>query len=49
MGMGLDSLQGCRDKIKLKWWYKLAFMAGDRYQLGRFGILNHVEVARGVG
>ena len=19
--MGLDSLQGCRDKAKLKWWY----------------------------
>ena len=21
--MGLDSLQGCRDKAKLKWWYKV--------------------------
>ena len=24
--MGLDSLQSCRDKTKLKWWYKLACM-----------------------
>ena len=24
--MGLESLQGCRDKAKLKWWYKLACM-----------------------
>ena len=40
--MGLDSLQGGRDKAKLKWWHKLACMEGDRYHtscLGRFGIL----------
>ena len=29
--MGLDSLQGRRDKAKFKWWYKLACMEGDRY------------------
>ena len=29
--MGLDSLQGCRDKAKLKWWYKLAYDEGDMY------------------
>ena len=23
--MGLDTLKSCRDKAKLKWWYKLAF------------------------
>ena len=48
--MGLESLQVRRDKAKLKWWYKLACMEGDRYPhklSGRFGILNHAEVARG--
>ena len=29
--MGLESLQGHRDKAKLKWWYKLACMEGNRY------------------
>ena len=29
--MGLGSLQGHRDKAKLKWWYKLAVMEDDRY------------------
>ena len=29
--MGLESLQGCRDKAKLKWCYKLACMEGNRY------------------
>ena len=53
--MGLESLKGRRDKAKLKWWYKLACMKGNRYHTnfsGRFGILNHVEVTReslGVG
>ena len=28
---GLESLQGCRNNAKLKWWYKLACMEGDRY------------------
>ena len=29
--MGLDTLKSHRDKAKLKWWYKLAFMLEDRY------------------
>ena len=29
--MGLDSLQGRRDKAKLKWWYKVVTMAEHRY------------------
>ena len=29
--MGLESFEGHRDKAKLKWWYKLACMEGDRY------------------
>ena len=29
--MGLDKLQSCRDKAKLKWRYKVAVMSGDRY------------------
>ena len=28
---GLDSLQGRRDKAKLKWWYKVATMPEHRY------------------
>ena len=29
--MGLGTLQGRRDKNKLKWWYKLAALLGNRY------------------
>ena len=29
--MGLDSLQGRRDRAKLKWWYKVATMPEHRY------------------
>ena len=29
--MGLDTLQGHRDRNKLKLWYKLAAMPGNRY------------------
>ena len=29
--MGLDTLQSCRDKAMLKWWYKLATLPEDRY------------------
>ena len=29
--MGLDTLQSCRDRAKLKWWYKLATLPDDRY------------------
>ena len=29
--MGLDTLQSCRDRAKLKWWYKLAPLPVNRY------------------
>ena len=29
--MDFDTLQGCRDKAKLKWWYKLVTMPEGRY------------------
>ena len=34
--MGLDSLQGRRDKAKLKWWYKVATMPEHRYSMEAF-------------
>ena len=49
--MGLDSLQGHRDKAKLKWWYKVATMPEHRYIQGSFlcrsGMSSHVEVGKG--
>ena len=35
--MRLESLQGLADKAKVKWWYKLACMEGDRYPHKLFG------------
>ena len=29
--LGIDTLQGHRDKAKLKWWYKLVTMSEDGY------------------
>ena len=29
--MGLDTLRSCRNKAKLKWWYKLVSLTEDRY------------------
>ena len=29
--MGLETLQGRRDRAKLEWWYVVASMPGDRY------------------
>ena len=29
--MGLDTLQSLRDRVKLKWWYKLATLPEDTY------------------
>ena len=29
--LGVDTLQGRKDKAKLKWWYKLVTMPEDRY------------------
>ena len=31
LAMGIHTLQGRRDKAKLKWWYKLVTMPEDRY------------------
>ena len=48
--LGLDTLQGCKDKAKLKWWYKLVTMPEDRYPkscLVRTGTSSHIEVDRG--
>ena len=50
--MGLDTLQSHRNRVKLKWWYKLATLPEDGYPkqlLIRSGILNHVEEGRGKG
>ena len=50
--LGIDTLQGRRDKAKLKWWYKLVTMPKDRYRtqrscLVRTGTSSHIEVDRG--
>ena len=45
--MGLDTLQGRRDKNKLKWFYKLATLPGNRYPK-KLSIRNgHREAGRG--
>ena len=47
--LGIDTLQGHRDKAKLKWWYKLVTMPGDRQRscLVRTGTSSHIKVERG--
>ena len=35
--MGLETLKSQRDRAKLKWWYKLATMAEDRFPKQLFG------------
>ena len=45
--MGLESLQGRRDKAKLKWWYKLACMEGDRYPHKLFRQIWNIKQCRG--
>ena len=45
--MGLESLQGRRDKAKLKWWYKLACMEGDRYPHKPFRQIWNIKPRRG--
>ena len=45
--MGLESLQGRRDKAKLKWWYKLACMEGDRYPHKLFRQIWTIQPRRG--
>ena len=45
--MGLESLRDRRDRAKLKWQYKLAFMPEDRYpKLVGNGKLSVAEVDR---
>ena len=45
--MGLESLQGRRDKAKLKWWYKPACMEGDRYPHKLFRQIWNIKPRRG--
>ena len=45
--MGLDSLQGRRDKAKLKWWYKVATMPEHRYSRKLFVQEWNVKPRRG--
>ena len=45
--MGLEYLQGRRDKAKLKWWYKLACMEGDRYPHKLFKQIWNIKPRRG--
>ena len=45
--MGLESLQGRRDKAKLKWWYKLACMEGNRYPQKLFRQVWNIKPRRG--
>ena len=45
--MGLESLQGRRDKAKLKWCYKLSCMEGDRYPHKHFRQIWHIKPHRG--
>ena len=40
--MGLDTLQSCRDRAKLKWWYKLATLPEDRYPKQLFNSLETI-------
>ena len=45
--MGLDSLQGRRDKAKLKWWYNIATMPQHRYSRKLFVQEWNVKPRRG--
>ena len=45
--MGLETLKSCRDKAKLKWWYKLATMPQDRYPKQLFSQEWNVKPRRG--
>ena len=44
--MGLE-WKGCRDKAKLKWWYKLACMGGNRYPHKLFRQICDIKPHRG--
>ena len=45
--MGLDTLQSCRDRAKLKWWYKLATFPEDRYPKQLFNQEWNIKPRRG--
>ena len=45
--MGLETLKSCRDKAKLKWWYKLASMPVRRYSRQLFNQEWKVKPRRG--
>ena len=45
--MGLETLKSCRDKAKLKWWYKLASMSVRRYPRHLFNQEWKVKSCRG--
>ena len=45
--MGLETLQGRRDKAKLKWWYNIAVMSGDRYPRKLFSQEWNIKSRRG--
>ena len=45
--MGLDTLQSCRDRAKLKWWYKLATLPEDKYPKQLFNQEWNVKPHRG--
>ena len=47
--MGLESLQGRRDKARLKLWYKLACMEDDRYPHIIFWQIWNIKPCRGLG
>ena len=45
--LGIDTLQGRRDKAKLKWWYKLVTMPEDRYPKKLFSQDWNIKPRRG--
>ena len=45
--MGIDTLRSCRDKAKLKWWYKLASMPENRYPKQLFSQEWNIKPRRG--
>ena len=45
--LGIDTLQGRRDKAKLKWWYKLVTMPEDRYPKKLFSQDWNIKLHRG--
>ena len=49
--MGLDTLQSCRDRAKLKWWYKLAdqgYESGGQLVLVRTGTQSSCLIRSGI-